>query len=81
MIRTRITTDKTGKEISIFYESTTGATIKNITAVRLEVVPNAVITVVYKAGIPYIYLPHKGMALVTLQDAIEKQNLVVELVG
>jgi len=81
MIRTRMTTDKNGKESSVFYETTTGATLKQINAVTILIVPNAVITVVYKASVPYIYLPHRDMALVSLKDAIEKHSLIIDLVS
>lgn len=76
MIRTRLKDNKT-----IFYESSTGQTITTIDAVTISVVPDAVVTVVRKEGVPYIYLPHRDMALVTLKDAVEKMGLEIEVVG
>lgn len=72
MLKTRLKGNTT-----IFYETTNGQTVTNIRSVKLSVVPDSLITVVYQEGIPHIYLPHKDMAFVTLKTAIENYNLEI----
>lgn len=81
MIRTRIVKNKAGVDSSVFYDTSTGGVVTNLRAVSISVVPGAVITVVYKDKIPYIYLPHKDMMLVSLKDAIEIYELQISKVS
>lgn len=72
MLKTRLKGTTT-----IFYETINGQTVTNIRSVKLSVVPDSLITVVYQEGVPHIYLPHKDMAFVTLKSAIENYNLEI----
>lgn len=80
MIRTRLINN--GKQTSrVFYETTTGATITSIRSVAIHGIPDTIITVVWKEGVPYIHLPHKDAVLVSLRDAIEVYELMIEKVA
>lgn len=76
MLKTRLKSSTNGTS-TIFYETTNGQTVVNIRSVKLSVVPDSLITVVYQDGVPHIYLPHKDMAFVTLKSAIENYNLEI----
>lgn len=76
MLKTRLKSSTNGTS-TIFYESTNGQTVTSVRSVKLSVVPDSLITVVYQDGTPYIYLAHKDMAFVTLKSAIEDYNLEI----
>lgn len=78
MIRTREINNKT-----VFYESVTGATIQNLTAVSFPRKPDIVSTVVTKNAEWYVYFPDDaGVArLVRLYDLINIRQELVEKVG
>jgi hypothetical protein len=80
MIRTRLINN--GKQTSrVFYDTNTGATITSLRSVTIHGVDDTIVTVVWKEGVPYIHLPHKDAVLVSLHDAIEVYNLVIEKVA
>jgi len=77
MIRVRTLNGK-----KVFYESTTGVVLDSIKAVGFTGYPEIIVTIVYKDGVPSVYLPFKaGNPLVTLQTAIENMELIITKVA
>lgn len=65
-----------------FYESTTGITQENIKSVSFNGFPDVVVTLVYKDGVPFVFLPMRdGNPLVSLQYAIERAELSITRVA
>jgi len=65
-----------------FYESTTGVTLNSIKSVAFTGYPEIIVTVVYKDGVPHVFLPFRdGNPLVSLQTAIERMDLIITKVA
>jgi len=77
VIRTRMIKGQT-----VFYESATGVNFTSIKSVSFQGYPDLLVTVVYKDGVPHVFLPFReGNPLVSLQTAIERMDLIITKVA
>jgi len=77
MLKTRMISGKT-----VFYETTSGVNITSIKSVSFDSLEDVVVTVVYKDGVPFVYLPMRdNTPLVKLEDAVNKMGLIITKVA